>query len=180
MHQAKPMTATKKSWLIIACIWGLLLILATIRPLSLPDEGRYGDIGRWMFVSGDWLIPRLNGIPFFHKPPLLYWLQAEVFSLVGVHVWTARLVTAVHALVMLIGVYLGVRQVSGELLARKVALVLGTSMGFLIGGQYINHDFLVATWITMAIGFLPWRFNQGTSPTCPWLGWVSWPAVWAF
>eukprot|EP01030_Chromulinospumella_sphaerica_P006142 gene6142-6003_t len=146
------MTEKTKSWLTIACIWLLLLVLALIRPLSLPDEGRYADIGRWMFISDDWLVPRLNGIPFFHKPPLLYWLQAEVFHLAGVHVWTARLVTAVHALIMLTGVYLGVRRILGEITARKVSLVLGTSVGYLVGGQYINHDFLVATWITVAIG----------------------------
>jgi len=33
-------------------------------------------------------------------------------------------------------------------------------MGFLIGGQYINHDFLVATWITIAIGFFALTFKS--------------------
>ena len=169
------MTENKKSWLTIACIWLLLLILATIRPLSLPDEGRYADIGRWMFLSGDWLVPRLNGIPFFHKPPLLYWLQAEVFSLMGVHVWTARLVTAVHALIMLSCIYLGVRHVQGEITARKVSMVLGSSVGFLIGGQYINHDFLVATWITVAIGLFAVSLKDDDQPNALWarLGFVA-------
>ena len=54
------------------------------RPLSVPDEGRYADISRWMLVSGDWLVPRLNGLPFFHKPPLTYWLQAASMALLGV------------------------------------------------------------------------------------------------
>ena len=146
------MKETTKSWISIALIWVLLLILASIRPLALPDEGRYGDIGRWMFLSGDWMTPRLNGIPFLHKPPLIYWLQASLFNLAGVHVWIARLVTAFHALLMLIGVYAGLRYVKGEFLARRGVLILGTSLGFLIGGQFINHDFAVATWITIAIG----------------------------
>ena len=53
----------------------LLLLLAAWRPLALPDEGRYAEVGRWMLSSGDWLTPRLDGVPFFHKPPLLYWLE---------------------------------------------------------------------------------------------------------
>jgi 4-amino-4-deoxy-L-arabinose transferase-like glycosyltransferase len=146
------MTEKNRSWLTIACTWVLLLILAYNRPLSLPDEGRYADIGRWMFTSGDWLVPRLNGIPFLHKPPLLYWLQAEVFGLVGVHVWAARWVTALHALLLITCIHLGVRHVQGETAARKATMVLGSSIGFLIGGQYINHDFMVATWISISIG----------------------------
>ena len=154
------MDERKKSWVAIGSIWLVLLILAAIRPLSLPDEGRYGDVGRWMFMSGDWLIPRLNGIPFFHKPPLLYWLQAAVFHFTGVHVWTARLVVAGHALVMLVCLYLGVRQIRGENFARKVVLVLGCSVGFLIGGQFLNHDFLVATWMTVATGLFALAFQS--------------------
>jgi 4-amino-4-deoxy-L-arabinose transferase-like glycosyltransferase len=60
-------------WLLPA----LLLVLATLRPLALPDEGRYAEVGRWMWMTGDWLTPRLDGIPFFHKPPLLYWLECR-------------------------------------------------------------------------------------------------------
>ena len=158
------MTETKRSWLTIAAIWLTLLVLACIRPLSLPDEGRYADIGRWMLVSGDWLVPRLNGIPFFHKPPLLYWLQAEVFRFAGVSVWAARFVIASHALLLLVCLHLGVRKVYGELFSRRVSWVLGTSVGFLIGGQYINHDFLVATWIAVAIGFFALSFEPADRP----------------
>ena len=45
-----------------------LLLLSWIRPLSVPDEGRYGDISRAMVESGDWLTPRIDGLPFMHKP----------------------------------------------------------------------------------------------------------------
>ena len=41
-----------------------------------PDEPRYASIGRDMAHSGDWITPRLNGQPWFEKPPLTYWLTA--------------------------------------------------------------------------------------------------------
>ena len=142
----------------------MLLLLAAWRPLALPDEGRYGEVGRWMLVSGDWLTPRLNGIPFFHKPPLLYWLEAISMSIFGVHAWAVRLVPAAHAGLMLTSLYLAARHIGGERLAQRATVMLGTSLSFLIGGQYINHDMLVACWISIAIWSFAASFALGEKP----------------
>src|SRR5512146_2809002 len=61
------------------------------RKLVEPDEGRYAEIPREMWVSGDWITPRLNGIKYFEKPPLQYWATAASYSLFGDSEWTARL-----------------------------------------------------------------------------------------
>lgn len=148
------------SWLAIASLSVFLLALAALRPLSLPDEGRYADVGRWMLMSGDWLAPRLNGIPFFHKPPLLHWLQASAFAVMGVGAWSARCVPAVHAILMLVVMYLAVRSYASEKMARDSVLILGSSLGFLIAGQYVNHDMLVASWISIAV----WCFALSFQP----------------
>jgi len=154
----------RHSWLIFAALMAVLLLLAWPRPLALPDEGRYGEIGRWMLQSGDFLAPRLDGLPFFHKPPLLHWLQSGVFALLGVSAWSARLVPALHAGLMLLGLYLSVRHAEGETRARQAMLILGSSLGFLIGGQYVNHDMLVAAWISTAIWCMGAAFMHRDKP----------------
>jgi 4-amino-4-deoxy-L-arabinose transferase-like glycosyltransferase len=138
----------------------LLLVLATLRPLALPDEGRYAEVGRWMWLSGDWLTPRLNGIPFFHKPPLLYWLEAATLSVFGATPWAARGVVAAHACLMWAVMVLSVRHIAGGDVARRAAWMLASSLAFLIGGQYINHDMVVATWISVAIWCFARAFMQ--------------------
>lgn len=150
------------SWFCIALLWGFLLVLASERTMSLPDEGRYADVGRWMLMSGDWLAPRLNGIPFFHKPPLLHWLQALSFSLLGVGSWSARLVPAFHAGFMLVVMYWAARSYKSEEFARNAVLILGSSIGFLISGQYLNHDMLVAAWISIAIWCFALSFKSNS------------------
>lgn len=147
-------TEHRPIWRWLLALWALLMLLALFRPLAVPDEGRYAEVGRWMLQSGDWLIPRLNGIPFFHKPPLLYWLEGGLLGLLGVQVWVVRLVPALHAGLMLGMLYLAARRLVGEGPARRAALVLGSSLAFLIGGQYVNHDTMVAAWIGVAI----WSF----------------------
>ena len=137
-------------WGLFAC-WLLLLVLAGVRPLALPDEGRYAEVSRWMLVSGDWLIARLDGLPFFHTPPLLHWLQAGALAALGPSPWAARLVPVLAAGGMVSGLFLAARRLLGERWAATAAWMLATSPAFLAAGQYVNHDMLVAAWIATAI-----------------------------
>jgi 4-amino-4-deoxy-L-arabinose transferase-like glycosyltransferase len=129
----------------------LLLVLAAFRPLSIPDEGRYAEIGRWMLISGDWVTPRIDGIPFFHKPPLLYWLEAISLSLLGTTAWAARLVVVLHAWVMWALLFDCARFFASVDVARRSVWMLGSSLAFLVAGQYANHDMMVASWIGVTI-----------------------------
>ncbi len=146
----------------------LLLVLAAWRPLAVPDEGRYAEIARWMWVTGDWLTPRLDGIPFFHKPPLLYWLEAAVMSVVGATPWAARVVVAAHAMLMMGLMYVSARHFAGVEVARRAVWILGSSMTFLIAGQYVNHDMMVATWMGVAIWCFARAFLHGKGVHAGW------------
>ena len=149
------MPSQRRHWLSISFLTAILLVLAALRPLAIPDEGRYGEIGRWMLVSGDWLVPRENGIPFFHKPPLLYWLEALSVWVFGANEWGLRLVVALHAAMMLAVSYLDIRRIATGQVAHTAVWMLGSSLAFLVGGQYINHDMMVAAWISVAL----WSFG---------------------
>ena len=67
--------------LIVAAL-ALVLTLAW-RPLAIPDEGRYLSVAAAMWHSGDWIVPRLDGLPFFHKPALFYWIAGALYGLTG-------------------------------------------------------------------------------------------------
>jgi len=85
----------------LSIAWGLpaLVLLATCGLLGLfePTETRYAEIAREMLRSGDWLVPRLNGIAHFHKPPIAYWGAAAGMSVAGVNEWGARIFGALAA-----------------------------------------------------------------------------------
>jgi 4-amino-4-deoxy-L-arabinose transferase-like glycosyltransferase len=154
--------------------WGLwllpllLLVLASVRPLAIPDEGRYAEVGRWMLITGDWLTPRVDGIPFFHKPPLLYWFEAASMAVFGATPWAARVVVALHACVMLGLMVACVRHFAGSDTARRAGWVLGTSMTFLVAGQYVNTDMMVATWMGVAIWCFARAFMHEAGVHDPW------------
>ncbi|MBX3733477.1 MAG: glycosyltransferase family 39 protein [Verrucomicrobiae bacterium] len=80
----------------IACVGGLLA-----RPLLPLDETRYTAVAWEMFRDGQWLVPHLNGVPYHHKPPLLFWLMGAGWSVLGVHEHWARLVAPLLGLAAL-------------------------------------------------------------------------------
>ncbi len=85
---------TRNEVLLLASLL-LLLSVIWVEPrgfwLGEPDETRYAEIPREMLATGDFLTPRLNGMPYFEKPPLLYWANAASFRLFGESPWAARL-----------------------------------------------------------------------------------------
>ena len=76
---------------------GLLLILALglamccwqLGSTGLVDETPplFAAAGRAMARTGDWLTPRVNGLPRFDKPPLVYWLMGFGYSLPANELW---------------------------------------------------------------------------------------------
>lgn len=138
-------------------VWVSLVILvwltatAWARPLMLPDEGRYVGVAWEMLASGHWLTPTLDGLPFFHKPPLFYWITAASMSVFGANPWAARAAPLLGAWLGTVALYLFTRRWVGPVAARRVALALAVQPLFLIGGQFANLDMLVAGCITMTI-----------------------------
>jgi 4-amino-4-deoxy-L-arabinose transferase-like glycosyltransferase len=69
----------------------LLLPRLFVGPLRHWDEAWYAQVSREMLEAGDWLTPRWNGEPWFHKPPLAFWGTMASFSAFGVAEPPARL-----------------------------------------------------------------------------------------
>ncbi|HUP43615.1 MAG TPA: hypothetical protein VM599_10445, partial [Thermoanaerobaculia bacterium] len=69
------MTSRRRDLLVLAGLAALLYLPGLgNHALWNPDEARYAEVAREMRLFGDWLVPRLNGEVYAHKPPLLFWL----------------------------------------------------------------------------------------------------------
>ncbi|MDI1319289.1 MAG: hypothetical protein PSW75_03720, partial [bacterium] len=85
MLNLDPATATcRRDLLSLALVFGLLYFFQLgDSTLVNPDESRYAEIPREMVASGDYVLPRLNGVVYFEKPPLLYWTLAGFMKVFG-------------------------------------------------------------------------------------------------
>lgn len=143
-----------KLGLIVALAGFVLFFQLGTRGLNEPDEGRYAEIGREMAATGDWLVPRFNGIEHFSKPPITYWLIAASLTTFGVNEWAARLPAALAALATVIALFLMVRRATDETTALWAAVVLLSCAQFFIVARLITTDMLVtcfATWSVWAL-----------------------------
>ncbi len=84
----------------------LYILPLNLRPLAIPDETRYAEIPHEMLVTGDWVTPRLNGLRYFEKPPLGYWLNAIAQTALGESNFAVRITSAIATALTILLVYL--------------------------------------------------------------------------
>jgi 4-amino-4-deoxy-L-arabinose transferase-like glycosyltransferase len=142
-------SATETPWgrdlLLLTLAFGALLAwMLGSAPLRNPDEGRYAEIPREMVASGDWVTPRLNGVPYFEKPPLVYWIVATCEKVLGPSEWSLRLTPALFALGGVLTAYAAGRRVYGRDAGFWSAVVLGTSLLYVALGGFLLLDMAVS------------------------------------
>jgi 4-amino-4-deoxy-L-arabinose transferase-like glycosyltransferase len=148
------------SILLIVAAWATLQLGGLFSPGLLDDvDSIYTQIAREMLARHDYVTPYIDGIRFFDKPPLLYWMAAASMRLFGPHDWAARLPLALGVLALLLAVYaLGIRFYASISPAHApdrgglyAALALATSIGVYLYTRFYIPDILIALWMTLAI-----------------------------
>ena len=95
------MSRDRSLWVLLAG-WALLSVASLwLRPLWPVDETRYASVAWEMWLRGDFLVPHINGEPYSHKPPLLFWLIHLGWAVTGVNEWWPRMVAPLCALAAL-------------------------------------------------------------------------------
>ena len=121
------------------------------RPLSVPDEGRYVEIPREMVATGDYLTPRLNGVKYFEKPVLFYWLESFSIKLFGLKGFALRLWPALFALTGCLVVYGSGVRLFGRRTGLIAATVLATSLLYYALSRAIILDMPVSVLLSVAL-----------------------------
>ncbi|AOJ25017.1 glycosyltransferase family 39 protein [Burkholderia seminalis] len=159
----------------LAIVWFAPLGLRHLIP---SDEGRYAEMAREMFVTGDWITPRYNGYKYFEKPPLQTWLNALTFAWFGIGEWQARLYTAVASFagVLLVG-YTGAR-LFNPLSGFLAAVVLASSPYWNLMGHFNALDMGLAFWMALSLCSLLLAQRPGLRPAAVrgWM-WACWAAM---
>jgi 4-amino-4-deoxy-L-arabinose transferase-like glycosyltransferase len=158
LHTNRPLV-----WSLFAAFVLVTLYMLGVRTLVPPDEGRYAEMAREMFVSGDWVTTRLNGIKYFEKPPLQTWMNALSFSLFGLGEWQARLWTGLCGIGgVFITAYAGSRVFSPRV-GLYAGLVLGSCFYWVACSQIDSLDMGLSGMMTIVLCALLLAQREGAS-----------------
>ena len=139
-------------------LWGTAILVLLLR---LGTGAISGSEGRWLAVanemlrSGDWLHPTINGVPYFDKPLISYWLIAIISLFQGgvVNEFSARLPSALAALLALGSVM----DISKRLFSERAALIAGwlsvSMYSFVFWGRLAEADMENTAFIVAAIAW---------------------------
>jgi 4-amino-4-deoxy-L-arabinose transferase-like glycosyltransferase len=161
--QAPPAPARRRNLQSIAILifaWLILQLGGIFTPGLLDDvDSVYIEIAREMIHRHDYVTPYIDGIRFFDKPPLLYWMASSSMRIFGEYDWAARLPLTLAVLALLLSVYaLGIRlfrDISpdghpdrGGLYA---ALAVATGIGPYLFTRFFIPDILLCLWMTLGV-----------------------------
>lgn len=134
-------------------------------PFVDPPEGFHTEVAREMLARGDFVTPRLNGVRYFDKPPLLYWLMALSSRPAGPTPFAARLWSALAAVgVAGITAYLG-SLLGGLRLGLLAGLMVAANMGVFLFGRLVKPDLVFIFCIALAfLGFALAYLGRGRWP----------------
>lgn len=153
-----------KSWVFV--IWLIFISLGlSARDLMPIDETRYASVAWEMWIRNDFLVPYLNGEPYSHKPPLLFWLMQLSWRLFGVNDWSIRVISPLFALgtvylsAMIAGLLWPERK-EAKLMAPLI--LLGSSM-WAVYSSLTMFDMMLAFFVSMGIYSLLQLASAGLS-----------------
>jgi 4-amino-4-deoxy-L-arabinose transferase-like glycosyltransferase len=135
---------------------GLMYLLGLgAAPFLDPPEGFHAVIAETIRTTGDWITLRVDGVRYFDKPPLLYWLMAASFSVVGptelaARIWPALAAIGVAAVTGRVGVILG-----GPRVGLLAGLFVAANMGIFVFARQLKPDLPLILFIVLGFaGFI--------------------------
>ena len=127
-----------------------------------PDEHFYYKSSQTLYEPKNLFAPEYYGEPRFQKPPLFYLAVFFAFKLFGTNWFSARLVTVISSIMVLLVTYaLGLKMFD----ARKAffgTAMLATSALFLRFGRIVLPEMMLVLCMTSAFYFVYRYFSEGT------------------
>lgn len=140
-------------YVVAAAILAAMVCLPNLGAARLwdRDEPRNAGAAREMLESGDWVTPTFNGELRAHKPALLYWCMMGAYQAFGVSEFSARLPSALAAVVTAAMICaLGARMFGGAA-GLLGAVALSTSLSYVVVARAATPDAVLIACFTAAM-----------------------------
>jgi 4-amino-4-deoxy-L-arabinose transferase-like glycosyltransferase len=153
---------TRFYFLAMALIAASIYLGSVVSPPSLMDDvdSVQAQISRTMLTSGDWVTPRIDGVAYLEKSPLIYWMMAGSYKIFGVSDWAARLPVAISAIVLALLTAAFGTWAFGKKAGFYAGLSVATCVGLFLFTRIQIPDVMLASTVALAM----WAFLRALDP----------------
>ncbi len=151
-HAKLKQTLAQLSLIVIIAATVMFTNLGAVR-LWDRDEPRNAGCALEMMSRGDLVVPIFNDEIRPQKPVLLYWLMISAYQTFGVNEFAARFWSAILAVGTVLATYVIGRRLMNAQVALFAAIILATSMMFVVAGRAATPDSLLIFCNCMAMMF---------------------------
>jgi 4-amino-4-deoxy-L-arabinose transferase-like glycosyltransferase len=136
-------------------LWVLVIFGGMLVDVMEVDAAQYASMGREMRDNDSWLEVYERGEDYNSlgnpdKPPLLFWLSAASFTLLGVSDFSYKLVSVLVALLGALSVYELGRLIYDSRTARIAVIIYSSALGFILMLNDVRTDTLLVGWVAFA------------------------------
>jgi 4-amino-4-deoxy-L-arabinose transferase-like glycosyltransferase len=144
------------SLIVVLLAAAVIYFTSILSPPALMDDvdAVQAQIARTMLTSGDWVSARIDGVVYFEKSPLVYWLMAIAYKIFGVHDWAARIPIALSAIGLAWLTAAFGRWAFGKRAGSYAGLVMATCIGLWLFTRILIPDVM----LTFTIALAMWAF----------------------
>jgi 4-amino-4-deoxy-L-arabinose transferase-like glycosyltransferase len=136
------------------------LLFSHLVPITDPVESNYALTAKEMIVSSNWLSPQIYGQVWYDKPVFFYWLTAISFKFFGFSDLAARLVPALFSGLGVVLIYWFLTKTSSQAVALLAALVMGTSLEYVLLAKFVITDMVLYVFNSAALIFFYFGYTN--------------------
>lgn len=162
--------AAQRIALVLLCL--AMFVPTMFRGFIDPDETRYAEVAREMLENGDWVVPHLNYVPYFMKPPLMHWILAAPASWLGFHHWVLRIGPVLAAIFGVLITYEMGRALGSRRTGLVAGAILATAIGYFMVAVSLTTDMVFSVFLFGA-WWAFWRHYQSGGMTQDWIA-LAW------
>src|SRR5256885_993739 len=153
--QSSPVAvrSTRREQAIVIAFAVVIFLRCFFSPPHLQDDvdAVQATIARNMIVSGDWVTPHLDGVPYLEKPPLKYWSIAISYLIFGQHDWAARLPLMISVIALCWVTMRFATWAYGKRGGFNAGLALATCVGLFLFTRILIVEAMLTLGITVAL-----------------------------
>ena len=170
------------SWLGLTALFSVFAVVwfgsLGMRSLIHSDEGRYAVLALEMARSGDWITPRLNGLLYFEKPALQYWIGALSFQAFGISEFSARLWPGLAGFLTLLAVGFTAGRLWGRESGVRALAISASTTWIICNSHFLTLDAGLTLFLTLTLCAVLLAECVNSSPVARrrWI-WAAWAAM---